>query len=144
MELVPIYKKNTKMINLTIGLLSFYQTFQKYMKLSKTNRKITVLESIFNKVASLRSAALLILFWMAFFGGLLTDGGAQKDLPSLRYVTHILQWLNLASYTLPKEDPKNMNHLTHPSSSVDISIFSLEINKFCYIKKYRYRFHFFT
>ena len=139
MELVPIYKKNTKMINLTIGLLSFYQTFQK-----ENNRKITVLESIFNKVASLRSAALLILFWMAFFGGLLTDGGAQKGLPSLRYVTHILQWLNLASYTLPKEDPKNMNHLTHPSSSVDISIFSLEISKFCYIKKYRYRFHFVT
>ena len=86
MELVPVYKKNTKMINLTIGLLSFYQTFQK-----ENNRKITVLESIFNKVASLRSAALLILFWMAFFGGLLTDGGAQKGHHSLKYVTHILQ-----------------------------------------------------
>ena len=144
MELVPIYKKNTKMINLTIGLLSFSQIFQKYIQLSKTIRKIPVLESIFNKVASIRCAALLILFWMAFFGGLLTDGGAQKVPPSLKYVTHILQWLNLTSYTSPKEDPKNMNHLTHPSSSVEISIFSLEISKFCYIKKYGYRFHFVT
>ena len=35
-----------------------------------------------------------------------------------------------------------MNHVTQPLSSADISIFSPEINKFCYIKKYSYRFHF--
>ena len=34
-----------------------------------------------------------------------------------------------------------MNHVTHPLSSVDISIFLSEISEFCYIKKYRYRFH---
>ena len=33
-----------------------------------------------------------------------------------------------------------MNHVTHPLSSPD-SIFSPEISKFCYIKKYRYRLH---
>ena len=48
------------------------------------------------------------------------------------------------SYTVPKEDPKNMNHVTHILISADISIFSLEINKFCYIKKYKYRLHFDT
>ena len=37
-----------------------------------------------------------------------------------------------------------MNHVTHPLSSADISIFSPEINKFCYIKKYRYRLDFDT
>ena len=37
-----------------------------------------------------------------------------------------------------------MNHVTHNLSSTDISIFSLEISKFCYIKKYRYRLHFGT
>ena len=37
-----------------------------------------------------------------------------------------------------------MNHVTHPLSSADISIFSPEISKFCYIKKYRYRLHFGT
>ena len=34
-----------------------------------------------------------------------------------------------------------MNHVTHPLSFADTSIFLLEISKFCYIKKYRYRFH---
>ena len=37
-----------------------------------------------------------------------------------------------------------MNHVPHPLSSADISFFSPEISKFCYIKKYRYRLHFGT
>ena len=37
-----------------------------------------------------------------------------------------------------------MTHVTHPLASADISIFSPEISKFCYIKKYRYRLHFDT
>ena len=36
---------------------------------------------------------------------------------------------------------KNINHVTHPLSSADISIFSPEFSKFCYIKKYRYGLH---
>ena len=35
-----------------------------------------------------------------------------------------------------------MNHVTHDLSSADISIFSPEISKFCYIRKYKYRLHF--
>ena len=35
-----------------------------------------------------------------------------------------------------------MNHVTHPLTSADISIFSLEFSKLCYIKKYRYRLYF--
>ena len=34
-----------------------------------------------------------------------------------------------------------MNRVTHSLSSASISIFLPEISKFCYIKKYRYRFH---
>ena len=34
--------------------------------------------------------------------------------------------------------------MTHPLSSDDISIFSLEISKFCYLKKYRCRLDFDT
>ena len=34
-----------------------------------------------------------------------------------------------------------MNHMTDCVSSADISIFLPKISKFCYIKKYRYRFH---
>ena len=34
-----------------------------------------------------------------------------------------------------------MNHVTHHLSSADISNFSSEISKFCYIRKNRYRLH---
>ena len=37
-----------------------------------------------------------------------------------------------------------MNHMTHPVSPADISNFSPEISKLCYIKKYMYRLHFDT
>ena len=37
-----------------------------------------------------------------------------------------------------------MNHVTHILSSTDISIFPPEISKFCYIKKWKCRFHFGT
>ena len=37
-----------------------------------------------------------------------------------------------------------MNHVTQPLTSAEISIFSPEISKFCYIKKCRYRLHFST
>ena len=37
-----------------------------------------------------------------------------------------------------------MNHVTHPLSSAGISIFSPEISKCCYMKKYRYTWHFDT
>ena len=36
-----------------------------------------------------------------------------------------------------KKIQKHINLVTHPLSSADISIFLLEISKFCYIKKYR-------
>ena len=42
-------------------------------------------------------------------------------------------------YLTQKRSKKNMNHVTHPLSSASISIFSPEINKFYYFKKYRYR-----
>ena len=37
-----------------------------------------------------------------------------------------------------------MNYVTHPLSSADISNFSFEISKFCYVKKQMYRLHFDT
>ena len=91
--------------------------------------------------------------------------------PSLKSVTNILQKWNLAQLYLKEDSKKYMNlvshplssadisifspeiskfcyikcvwyHVLHPLSSADISIFSPEISKFCYIKKYRCRFHF--
>ena len=43
-----------------------------------------------------------------------------------------------------KKIQKYTNHVTHPLSSADISIFSAEISKFCYIKKCRYALRFGT
>ena len=41
------------------------------------------------------------------------------------------------SYALPKEDPKKyINHVTHSLSSADIGIYSLEMDKFCYIREH--------
>ena len=69
--------------------------------------------------------------------------GVQKGSPSLKSVTHILQWWKLAQlYLTQRRSKKYMNHVTHPLSSADISIFSPEISKFCYIKKYRYKLYF--
>ena len=65
--------------------------------------------------------------------------------PSLKPVTHILQWWNLAQLYLTQRRSKNyMNHVIHLLSSADISVFSPEISKLCYIKKYRHRLHFDT
>ena len=39
-----------------------------------------------------------------------------------------------------KKTKKYVSHVKHPLSCAHISIFSLEISKFCYIRKHRYRF----
>ena len=86
----------------------------------------------------------LTLFRMGFcraahrWGG---EGGGQKSLPSLKPVTHILKLWKLGT-VIPSK--KYMNHVADLLSSADISIFSPEISKFCYIKKWRYRLHFYT
>ena len=76
----------------------------------------------------------LTLFKMGFFLG----GGAahrqkrgQKG-PYPKICHTYPTMMKLVSYTLPKED---MNHMTHQLGSAD-QHFSLEISKFCYIKKY--------
>ena len=84
---------------------------------------------------------------MGIFGGVhgwgWEGGGRQKSHPPLPKMCHTyLAMMKLGSYALPKEDPKN--DVTHALSSADISIFSPEISKFCYIKKYRYRLNFST
>ena len=67
--------------------------------------------------------------------------GAKRPL-FLKYVTYILKGLCIVVPYLKKI--KNIYITWHPMSSADISIFSLKISNFCYVKKYRYRSHFDT
>ena len=65
-----------------------------------------------------------------------------KTSPPLKSVTHILQsWTLPQLYYTQKRSKKYINHVIHPLSSADISNFSPEISKFCYIKKCMYRLH---
>ena len=87
---------------------------------------------------------ILTLFRMGFFGAAHGWGVAKRP-PSLKSVTHIIQWWNLAQlYLTQRRSQKYMNHVTHLLSSADISTFSPEISKFCYIKRYRYGLYFDT
>ena len=90
----------------------------------------------------------LTLFRMGFFGtahGWEGEGGKKAHPPLGRLsVTLILQWNLAQSYLTQRRSKKYMNHMTHHLSSADMSIFSPEISKFCYIKKYRYKLYFDT
>ena len=50
----------------------------------------------------------LTLFRMGFFGDAHGCGGQKAPPPSLKSVTHILNHETWHSYTLPKEDPRNI------------------------------------
>ena len=83
------------------------------------------------------------------FLGLLTDdgeGGACKKAPPLPKICHTYPTMMKLGTVIPylKKIPKICESRDTPLSSADISIFSPEISKFCYIKKYRYSLHFDT
>ena len=106
----------------------FIVTFDVICKRSNAISRI-----LFTKFKQVMSLTLSV--W-AFFG-LLMDGG-QKFSPSLKSVTHILQWWNLAELHLTERRSKKcINHVTYPLSSSYINIFSPRISKLCYTKKYR-------
>ena len=71
-------------------------------------------------------------------------GGMVERLLSLKFVTHILHIsYNLAQiYLTYRNSKKHINHMTHPLTFADITIFLWKSVNFCYIKKYRYRLHF--
>ena len=79
------------------------------------------------------------------FRGWSRMGGGQKG-PPLHKICHAYPTeMKLVTVTpQPKEIQKYMNHVTQPLSFADITIFSQEISKFCYIKKYGDRLYFDT
>ena len=77
------------------------------------------------------------LFW-----GCSCMAGKKATLPKICHTSYNDETWH--SYALPKEDQQIiwiMWH-THPLSSADVSIFSVKIAKFCYIRKCRYGFYF--
>ena len=81
---------------------------------------------------------------MGFFGAAHGWGGAKRPLlPKICHTYPTMMKLDIVTPYL-KKIQKYMNHVTHLMSSADISIFSPEVSKFCYIKNYRYRLHFDT
>ena len=83
---------------------------------------------------------------MGLFGAAHGWGEGQKDSNPLPKICHTYPVVMKLGTVIPylKKIKKNMNHVTHPLISADISSFSLKIRKLCYIKKYRYRLHFDT
>ena len=89
----------------------------------------------------------LTLFRMGAFGTAHRWGGIQKR--SLHPKTchtypTMMKFNTVIPYLKKIKKKKKMNYVTHPLTSADISIFSPEICKSFYIKKYRYRLHFST
>ena len=86
---------------------------------------------------------ILTLFRMGLLGA--AHEWVDKKGPFLKAITYVLQWWNLVVIPYLKKIKKiYINHVIQPLSSVDNSIFSSEVNNFCYIKKCRYRLHFNT
>ena len=81
---------------------------------------------------------------MGLFGAAHGWGEGKKIL--LPKVCHTYPTIMKLGRAIPytKEFQKVYESRDKPLSSADIDIFSPVISKFCYIKKYRYRFHFDT
>ena len=84
----------------------------------------------------------LTLFRMGIFGAAHRWVGGPKRPPSLKSVTHILQWWNLAVVPSLKKIQKIYELRNTPTEFCWHQHFPSEISKFCYFKKYRYRLHF--
>ena len=70
----------------------------------------------------------MFLFWAP-------HGWGQKA--SLLKICHTYPTMMKPGTVVPRlKKYKYINHVTHSLSSVDIDIFSLQISKFCHIKRY--------
>ena len=90
-----------------------------------------------------------IIFRMTFFGtAQVQEEGSKSHPPPLPARSKNLSYISLMKLgtvgTYLEKIQKYVNHVIHPMSSADTSIFQLEISNFCYIKKYRYRLQFNT
>ena len=111
--------------------------------LHQSARVFQIVLFYFNLFSLLRLT--LTLFRMDIFGAAHGWGVRAKRLPLLK-ICHTYPTMMKHGTVIPylRKIQKYMNYVTQHFSSAYISIFSPEISKFCYIKKYRYRLHFGT
>ena len=94
----------------------------------------------FISVPRFKTISHLTLFRMGFSGAAHGWGGKAASTPyNLSHISYNDETWQL--HLTQRKSKNYMNHVTNPLSSADISIFLPEISRFCYIKKYRYRFH---
>ena len=108
-------------------LLQVTALYIKYTKdTMNTQYKSRLLSYDEHYIDSTELSSVLTLFRMSFFGAAHRWGATKicHTYPPMMRIGTFIPYLK-----------KN------PLSSADISIFLLENSKFCYIKKYRYRFH---
>ena len=111
------------------SLFTIKHKYYKIFKLESHSKELVLLKLRYILVTSTGSVKYpLTLFRMDFFGA--AHGWGQKQPPSRKSVTYILQWWNLTQLS-----KKYLNHVTQLLSSADISIFLPEISKFWYIRK---------
>ena len=147
-KVIPIHKKQSKIHYanyrpISLLLSNIEKIIEKPMykwlpNFLDTNNLIYSLQFGFRQKYS--TTHLLTLFRMGFFGaahGWWGEGWVAKR-PHKSYNDETWH-----SYTLGRSK-KCINHVTHPLGSADISTFSPEIIKFCYIKKSTYRLDFDT
>ena len=88
-----------------------------------------------DKCLSDENILVLTRFRMGIFGVAHGRWGAKRTSPPKSCDTYptMMKLGTVIAYL--QKIQTNMNHVMHPLSSADISIFSQEISKFCYIKK---------
>ena len=94
---------------------------------------------IINPITLFRIGLFEAAHWWRARGGGVTK---RPPFPKICHAYPTKMKLGTVIPYLKKTEKKVLNHVTHPLSSADISIFSLEISKICYIRKHKCRLHF--
>ena len=81
---------------------------------------------------------------MSIFEAAHGSGDQKGPLPKFCHTYPTMMKLGTVTPYLKKIQKIYESRDTHHLTSADISICTSEINKFCYIKKFRYRLHFST
>ena len=136
-----VYSNNEQILNYKHKIVTTLRRSEHHEQEQMKGNTSEVIEWLYQKQSNIRkiiNSSMVNLFRIDLFAP-----PPPRSPLSLNSVAQILQSWNLEKlYHTQRRSKKYMNHLTEHLSSAEISIFSPEISKFCFIKKYRYRLHF--